>query len=88
MNIHVLLLVLSAAFLHAGWNFYLRKQSAYALILYAFTLGAVSYVVAAREVSVVLGTFLGVRFLGEKFTFAKGLGVLVITSGLVLLKLA
>ena len=38
---------------------------AYILVLYALTLAAVSYVAPAREISVLVGTALGVGVLGE-----------------------
>lgn len=60
----------------------------YLLILYAYTLGPVGYIVAARETSVVLGAGLGVAFLGERLTPVKGVGLGLVGAGLVCLRLA
>jgi len=62
------------------------SMGAYLLILYAYTLGPVSYIVAARESSVVIGALIGFIFLGEKYTSLKLAGVLSIAVGLVLIK--
>ena len=56
------------------------------MILYAYTLGPVSYIVAARESSVVIGALIGFVFLGEKYTRLKLVGVLSIAAGLALIK--
>ena len=66
----------------------LGSMATYLLILFAFQLGRVSYVVAIREFSVVIGAALGVLVLGERFTARKGLGIAAITLGVVLVKLA
>lgn len=60
----------------------------YLLILYAFSLGPVGYVVAARESSVVIGAAAGVLWLGEHLDRWKVAGVSAITLGLVCLRLA
>ena len=60
----------------------------YLLILYAYTFGEVSYIVAAREVSVVLGSLLGAYLLSEVMTKPKMLGICLITLGLIMLKAA
>ena len=60
----------------------------YLIILYAYTLGPVGYIVAARESSVVIGAGLGVAFLGERVTAWKGVGLGCVTVGLVCLRLA
>ena len=60
----------------------------YLLILFAYTAGPVSYIVAAREVSVVIGVFLGVVFLKEQLNLPKLIAVLSITAGLVLIRAA
>ena len=64
----------------------LGSLGTYLLILYAYTLGPVSYIVAARESSVVIGTLIGFVFLGEQYTPLKLAGVLSIAAGLVLIK--
>jgi drug/metabolite transporter (DMT)-like permease len=60
----------------------------YLIILFAFRLGPVSYIVATREFAVVVGALLGVVFLKEPLTTRKLLGIVAITCGLVLVKLA
>lgn len=58
----------------------------YLIILYAYTLGPVSYIVAMREFAVVIGVGLGVAFLKERLTLRKALGIGAIVAGLILLK--
>jgi uncharacterized membrane protein len=58
----------------------------YLMILFAFTLGLVSYVVAIREFAVVIGALLGVVFLKERLTVSKVLAIFTITVGLVCIK--
>ncbi len=48
----------------------------------------VSYIVAFREFAVVIGSLLGFAFLGEKMTLYKVLGILLVTAGLVCIKIA
>ena len=59
----------------------------YLMILFAFTMGSVSYVVAIREFAVVVGALLGIIFLKERLTFAKIAAIAAITFGLVCIKL-
>ena len=58
----------------------------YLLMLFALTLGPVSYLVASRESSVALGASLGIIFLGERLTAAKVLAIILMTGGLACLK--
>jgi uncharacterized membrane protein len=60
----------------------------YLIILFAFRLGPVSYIVAAREFAVVIGSLLGVVFLHERLTISKAVGIVAIVCGLVLVKVA
>lgn len=60
----------------------------YLVILFALRLGPVSYIVAAREFAVVVGSLLGFFFLNEPLTVRKVLGILAITLGLMLVKVA
>jgi uncharacterized membrane protein len=60
----------------------------YLLILFAFRVGQVSYIVAVREFAVVIGALLGVLVLKERVTLHKVLGIVAITIGLVLVKMA
>lgn len=59
----------------------------YLLILLAYQLGPVSYIVACREFAVVIGSVLGFVYLREKITVRKVLGIVAITAGLVLIKM-
>ena len=58
----------------------------YLLILYAYTEAPVSYVIAARESSVLIGVALGIIFLKERLTWFKTIGVIAIVGGLVLIR--
>lgn len=66
----------------------LGSMSAYLIVLFALRFGPLSYLVAFRELSVVLGALAGVLIFKEPLTKRKALGVTVIASGLVLVKLA
>lgn len=59
----------------------------YLLILFAFQKGPAAYIVAIRESSVAVGSLLGFLLLREPFTLKKGMGIVVITLGLLLIKL-
>ncbi len=59
----------------------------YLMILFALTVAPVSYVVAAREFAVVAGAFLGFVFLRETITVPKVTAIVLITVGLVLIKI-
>ena len=64
----------------------LGSQATYLLILYAYTMGPISYIIAARESAVVIGTVLGFLFLNERLTAFKTIGIIAIFGGLVLIK--
>jgi len=59
----------------------------YLMILFAFTLGPVSYIVAAREFSVVVGSVLGFVLLKERFSRLKVAAILAIAAGMILIRL-
>jgi len=59
----------------------------YLVILYAFSLAPVGYVVAVREFSVVVGAGLGFVFLRESVTARKLLAIILVLAGVVLVKL-
>jgi len=61
---------------------------AYLAILFAFQWANASYIVAIREVSVVIGSVMGILILKEKINLIKGIGISSIATGLVLVKLA
>jgi uncharacterized membrane protein len=60
----------------------------YLLILFTLRMGPVSYIVAVREFAVVIGSILGFVVLKERLTVRKGIGIVAITLGLVLVKVA
>jgi drug/metabolite transporter (DMT)-like permease len=66
----------------------LGSMGTYLIILFTFRLANVSYVVAAREIGVVIGALLGVRFLNERSTPKKIAGISCIVLGLVMIKIA
>jgi len=55
---------------------------AYLLALFAYTLAPVSYSGAIREMSVVIGAFLGWQFLGEKMGGMRVVGSIIIFTGI------
>ncbi len=59
----------------------------YLLILFAFTMGSVSYIVPMREFAVVVSVFLGIIFLKEEITIPKFIGIAAISIGLICLRL-
>lgn len=62
-------------------------MAAYAIVLYAMQAGTpASYAGAVREVSVVLGTGIGIFVLKEKGTLMRLLGALLVAVGVVLIK--
>ncbi len=62
--------------------------SAYLLVLFAFRLSKVGYVVAARELSIVLSAFIGSWWLGEGALGDRLVGAAVILAGVVCIALA
>ena len=60
----------------------------YLLILFAFTMGPVGYIVAVRECAVVLGAVAGIIFLKERVTATKVLAICVIVLGIIFIKLS
>lgn len=60
----------------------------YLMILFAFRLSKVSYVVAAREVSIVFSTVFGILWLKEEHAQQKFVGALLIAIGVVLIGLS
>jgi drug/metabolite transporter (DMT)-like permease len=58
---------------------------AYLLALYAYSFAPLSYSGAIREVSVVIGAFLGWRFLGEKMGGIRVAGAAVIFAGVMVI---
>jgi len=60
----------------------------YLLILYAFTMANVGYISALREFSIVIASILGFLLLKEKVTVGKITGIILVTAGLVCIKLS
>lgn len=60
----------------------------YVVILWALQFTQASYVVALREISIVFSALLGFLFLKEKFDFWRVLGILLMLSGVYLLRAA
>ena len=59
----------------------------YQMVLYAMQLASVAYIVAMRELSVLVGALIGVVWLGERPTAALGLGALLVGGGLLCIKI-
>lgn len=57
-------------------------------VLQAFTLSHVSYVAAAREMSVILAAFVGWRFMGEEFGSIRTIGSVLIFLGILCIAVA
>lgn len=57
------------------------------MILFAFTMGPVSYIVAVREFAVVLGALAGIIFLKERFAISKVIAICLIVIGIISIKL-
>jgi uncharacterized membrane protein len=60
----------------------------YLIILFVFQITQVSYVVAARELSVAFGALLGIIFLKEQNSTQKMFSIACIVIGMLLIKLA
>ncbi|UCF71224.1 MAG: EamA family transporter [candidate division WOR-3 bacterium] len=60
----------------------------YLLILFVFRMAQVSYVVAVRECSVVIGSVLGIIYLRESLSMRKVIGIAMVVLGLVFIRLA
>jgi drug/metabolite transporter (DMT)-like permease len=62
------------------------SMGTYLMILFAYQLSHVSYVVATREIAVVIGAVFGFKFLNEKHTLKKIIGIFTIVFGLMMIK--
>ncbi len=60
----------------------------YLMILFALRMSKVSYVAAAREVSIVFSVFFGVVWLREKSGIQKFVGAVLISFGVVFIGLS
>ncbi len=66
----------------------LGATAGYLLILFVFRIARVSYVVAVREFSVVIGSLLGVIYLREALSLRKLIGIVLVVTGLILIRIA
>jgi uncharacterized membrane protein len=57
----------------------------YGAVLFAYSMGRISYVGSIREVSIVFGALMGWRFLGEKFGLVRAIGAGIIFAGIVII---
>ena len=55
------------------------------MVLYAMSIAQVSYILALRQISVVLGALMGVVFLGESYGRVRIIGSLIIFTGVFIL---
>lgn len=62
--------------------------AAYALVIWAMSLGAMAHVSALRETSVVIAALIGTRMLGEPFGRRRVLAAATVAAGVVLLQAA
>ena len=60
-------------------------KGGYMMVLYAMSLAQVSYILALRQISVVLGALMGVMFLGEKYGRVRIIGSVIIFIGVYIL---
>lgn len=60
----------------------------YLMILFAFTLGPVGYIVAVREFAVVVGSLLGIIVLKERVTAIKLTSVSTIVIGMICIRIS
>jgi drug/metabolite transporter (DMT)-like permease len=60
---------------------------AYTLVLYAMTMAPLSYVAPVRELSMLVGVFIGASLLREAFTLSRAVGIALMVAGVVALAL-
>ena len=70
----------------AGLGGGIATFTAYGLVIYALSLGAMGLVAALRETSVVFAFVIGVVFLGERATVLRLVAALMVAGGVVLLR--
>jgi uncharacterized membrane protein len=58
---------------------------AYLLVLFALTRAPLSYVAPVRELSMLIGAFIGSRILGEKSGVSRMIGTALMVGGVVML---
>ena len=62
--------------------------TAYGLVVWAMSFGAVAHVAALRETSVIFGALIGVLLLGEPFGRRRVTASALIAAGVILLKIS
>jgi len=72
----------------AIWIIAIASPLTYLIILFAYSLGPVGYVVAVREFSVVIAALLGAFLLKERLGAARRIGIALVVVGLILIKIA
>ncbi|MBO0779073.1 MAG: EamA family transporter [Ktedonobacteraceae bacterium] len=80
---------LAIAELRANWSRIivvgLLMLVTYGAVLFAYSLGRVSYTGSIREVSIVFGALMGWRFLGEGFGLIRIIGAVLIFAGIIII---
>jgi drug/metabolite transporter (DMT)-like permease len=71
-----------------AWIVGIGSPLTYLIILFAYAKGPVGYITAVREFSVVIAALLGVWFLDERMTPARGVGIALVVVGTILIKAA
>jgi len=71
-----------------AWIIGIGSPVTYLIILFAYSMGPVSYITAVREFSVVIAALLGARFLNERLGRERWIGIALVVAGMVLIKLA
>jgi drug/metabolite transporter (DMT)-like permease len=71
-----------------AWVIGVGSPLTYLVILYAYARGPVGYITAAREFSVVIAALLGMRFLNERMTPLRWIGIALVVAGMILIKSA
>ena len=65
----------------------LAGLGSYGIAIWAMTMAPIAMVAALRETSVIFGMLMAVIFLGERLTLVRGLAVLLVCCGTMLLKI-
>lgn len=71
-----------------AWIIGVGSPVTYLIILFAFERGPVSYITAVREFSVVIAALLGSWILKERMGPARWVGIAMVVTGMVLIKIA
>jgi drug/metabolite transporter (DMT)-like permease len=74
-------------YLYAGVAGGLVSLTAYGLVLWAQTRGALAAIAALRETSIIFGALIGTLFFGERFGPKRALAAAVVVAGIVLITL-